>query len=211
MLLQTQSHALRPLTTAHLAQTMTLLELTGEELRQKIEATLASNPALELMEETHCPHCHRLLTGRSACPSCSAPNKLNRDEPIVFVSPRRDFTTPRGQFSADDLPSEEWTAALEDLPTYVMRQIATELDPEDRGIAAHLLTSLNEDGLLSIPLLEIARYHHVPLEPRPGSPAPDPTRRPAWGRLVHPARSAPGAARIAGGDPHGTAVGCPRH
>ncbi len=162
MLLQTQSHALRPLTTAHLAQTMTLLELTGEELRQKIEATLASNPALELMEETRCPHCHRILTGRSVCPSCSTPNKLNRDEPIVFVSPRRDFTTPRGQFSTDDLPSEEWTAALEDLPTYVMRQIAPELDPEDRGIAAHLLTSLNEDGLLSIPLFEIARYHHVP-------------------------------------------------
>lgn len=162
MLLQTQSHALRPLTTAHLAQTMTLLELTGEELRQKIEATLASNPALELMEETRCPHCHRILTGRSACPSCSAPNMLNRDEPIVFVSPRRDFSTPRGQFSADDMPSEEWAAALEDLPTYVMRQIASELDPEDRGIAAHLLTSLNEDGLLSIPLSEIARYHHVP-------------------------------------------------
>ena len=162
MLLQTQSHALRPLTTAHLAQTMTLLELTGEELRQKIEATLASNPALELMEETRCPHCHRILTGRSVCPSCSAPNKLNRDEPIVFVSPRRDFSTPRGQFSSDDLPSEEWTAALEDLPTYVMRQIAPELDPEDRGIAAHLLTSLNEDGLLSVPLFEIARYHHVP-------------------------------------------------
>ena len=162
MLLQTQSHALRPLTTAHLAQTMTLLELTGEELRQKIEATLASNPALELMEETRCPHCHRLLSGRRVCPSCSAPNQLNRDEPIVFVSPRRDFVTTRGQFSADDMPSEEWTAALEDLPTYVMRQIAPELDPEDRGLAAHLLTSLNEDGLLSIPLFEIAHYHHVP-------------------------------------------------
>jgi RNA polymerase sigma-54 factor len=141
---------------------MTLLELTGEELRQKIEATLASNPALELMEETRCPHCHRLLSGRRVCPSCSAPNQLNRDEPIVFVSPRRDFVTTRGQFSADDMPSEEWTAALEDLPTYVMRQIAPELDPEDRGLAAHLLTSLNEDGLLSIPLFEIAHYHHVP-------------------------------------------------
>ena len=162
MLLQTQSHTLRPLTTAHLAQTMTLLELTGGELRQKIEATLASNPALELMEETRCPHCHRVLAGRAPCPSCSAPNPLSQEAPIVFVSPRRDFTTPRGERSADDLPSEEWTAALDDLPTYVMRQIAPELDPEDRGIAAHLLTSLNEDGLLSISLFEIARYHHVP-------------------------------------------------
>ncbi len=163
MLLQTHSPALRPLTTAHLAQTMTLLELTGEELRQKIEATLASNPALDLMEETRCPHCHRILTGRKVCPSCSAPNPLEPEQPIVFVSPQRDFSAPRGQRSFDDLPAEEWAAAQEDLPTYVMRQIAPELEPQDRGLAAHLLTSLDEDGLLSIPLLEVARYHHVPL------------------------------------------------
>jgi len=127
MLLQTQSPALRPLTTAHLAQTMTLLELTGDELRQKIEATLASNPALELLEEARCPHCRRLLPVSGPCPSCSRPQKLDHDEPIVFVSPRRDFSTPRSPYSAENLPPEEWTAAVEDLPSYVLlRQIAPE-------------------------------------------------------------------------------------
>ena len=47
MLLQTQRPALRPMTTAHLAQTMTLLELTSGELMQKIDNALASNPALD--------------------------------------------------------------------------------------------------------------------------------------------------------------------
>ena len=61
MLLQSQRPSLRPMTTAHLAQTMTLLELTTGELQQKIDNALASNPALELIEEPRCPRCHRLL------------------------------------------------------------------------------------------------------------------------------------------------------
>lgn len=166
MLLQSQRPSLRPLTTAHLAQTMTLLELTGEELRQKIDATLASNPALELLEDARCPHCHRILPPTGPCPTCSSPLKFQDAEPIVFVSPRQDFLPPpSGQrLSTEELPSEEWTAAKEELPAYVLQQIAPELDVEDRPLAAHLLTSLDEDGLLSISLVEIARYHHVTLE-----------------------------------------------
>jgi len=46
--------ALRPLTTAHLAQTMALLELSASELEQKVEAELARNPALELKDPRRC-------------------------------------------------------------------------------------------------------------------------------------------------------------
>jgi RNA polymerase sigma-54 factor len=58
---------------------------------------------------------------------------------------------------------EDWTPAEEDLPTFVLRQIAPDLAKEDRGIAAHILNGLDEDGLLRMPLIEIARYHHVPI------------------------------------------------
>ena len=44
-----------------------------------------------------------------------------------------------------------------------MRQIAPEISPEDRRLAAYLLTHLDEDGLLSVPLLDIARFLHLPL------------------------------------------------
>lgn len=160
MLLQTQSQSLRPLTTAHLAQTMTLLEMTTVELRQKIEKELASNPALELLEERRCPTCKRRLVGGSPCPFCSWPNSSSPDEPIVFVSPRDDFHSPAGGYETE-LPDEIQAPAVEDLPHYVLRQIAPELKPQDRAIAAHILTNLDEDGFLTVPVAEIARYHHV--------------------------------------------------
>jgi len=162
MLFQSQSHSLRPLTTAHLAQTMTLLELPGDELRQHIETALASNPALELAEEQRCPHCHRILPRTGPCPACSAPTGILADEAVVFVSPRQDFSLSHRDTS-ETYNEDDWTAEIEDLPTFVLRQIGPELDPDDRLIAAHLLTSLDEDGLLNVPLTEIARYRHVPI------------------------------------------------
>lgn len=164
MLIQSQSHTLRPLTTAHLAQTMTLLGLTVIELRQKIEGELASNPALELVESRRCPTCHRPLPGNSPCPLCSRPQRLSPDQPIVFLSPREDFHPYHHDVSSEELPDDNFAPEIEDLPHYVLHQVAVELQPEDRPLAAHILTSLDEDGLLSVPLSEISIYHHVPLQ-----------------------------------------------
>ena len=163
MIIQSQTHRLRPQTTAHLAQTMSLLELTGVELRQKIESELASNPALELVQEVKCPNCHRVLSDRGSCPVCSQPKKLNSDQPIIFVSPRSSFNQFDSIHSNEDIQKDDWAAAVEDLPMFVLRQISTELDPKDRPIAAHILSSLDDDGLLSIPIIEIANYHHKPI------------------------------------------------
>lgn len=164
MLAQSLKHTHRPLTTAHLAHTMALLELTSVELGQKIEAALARNPALETSEPRTCPRCRRLLSRHGPCPICSAPIGRSTADPIVFVSPRRDFRTFSGRASEEDERSaEEWVAETENLPNYVLRQIAPELPVDDRPLAAHLLTSLDDDGLLTVPLLEVARYHHVTL------------------------------------------------
>ncbi len=74
-------------TSAHLAQTMTLLSLTAAELQQWIESELANNPALDLEEERRCPMCKRLLPPTGPCPACSQPKSEDSDEPIVFISP----------------------------------------------------------------------------------------------------------------------------
>ncbi len=163
MIIQSQRTTIRPMTTAHLAQTMTLMSLTADELRQKIEGELANNPALELVEERRCATCRRTLDAGGICPVCSRPEGILHEEPVVFISPREDFYTPRSATTSEELSDEEITADIEDLPTFVLRQIAPDLDPDDRPIAAHILTGLDEDGLLRIPLLEIARYHHVPI------------------------------------------------
>jgi RNA polymerase sigma-54 factor len=164
MLVQRQTISTRTVTTAHLAQTMSLLALNNTALRQKIESELAANPALELVEEVRCPTCSRALPSPGQCPICSRPLNELGEEPLVFLSSREEFFTPsKAPDWSEDLPEDEFTPAIEDLPVYILRQIAAELEPDERPIAAHILTSLNEDGLLDTTPLEIARYHFMPL------------------------------------------------
>ncbi|MHB8818016.1 MAG: RNA polymerase factor sigma-54, partial [Bellilinea sp.] len=146
-------------TTAHLAQTMTLLNQTVDELYEQIQKELA-NPALELVEERRCPTCHRVLPSTGSCPVCSHPVSMDAEEPVVFVSPREDFY-PSGTGNAENIPDEPLSPMVEDLPTYVLRQIVMDLAPDDRKIAAYLLTHLDDDGFLTIPLVDVARYYHV--------------------------------------------------
>lgn len=165
MLRQIQSPALRLKPSAHLTQTMGLLELNIEALRQKIERELSSNPALELLKHPRCPGCQRVLPPSGICPVCSATPSQDTPEAIVFVSPQRDlnYSITKGAFSEDEEPPAEYTPEEEDLATYILRQIAPELERDDRPIAAHILANLDEDGLLHTPLLEIAQYHHISL------------------------------------------------
>lgn len=161
-MLQVPRQTQKPLTTAHLAQTMTLLALTADELRQQIDSELAGNPALELVEERRCPTCHRILTDPGKCPVCSIPGNPAVDEPVVFLSPREEFI-PRKDYIDTELEDEPFAPAAEELPTYVLRQVAPDLRPEERGLAAFLLTHLDEDGLLTTSLIEVSRYTHFPL------------------------------------------------
>lgn len=164
MLLQSQKTSLRPQTTAHLAQTMALLELTAVELHQKVEAELARNPALELIDEFRCPTCHKILHNNKPCPTCANSLGGSSDQPIVYLSCHEDFFSKPGAGSfPDDLPDDNLAPDREALPAYILRQIGPELAEEERPIAVHILTSLDEDGLLTIKPIEISLYHHVPL------------------------------------------------
>lgn len=158
-----QSSSQRPQTTAHLAQTMSLLGLNSQELSQKIEAALASNPALELLEGRRCPTCGRQLRTESYCPVCVGAKDLaaNSKDPIVFIAPPEGAS--KRESRGEELPEDFNSAQPETLASYVLRQIAAELEPIEQEVAAHILTSLDDDGLLTIPLTEVARFHHVPL------------------------------------------------
>ena len=59
------------------------------------------------------------------------------------------------------MADEPMSAAVEELPVYVLKQIALDLDADDQKIAAYLLTHLDDDGFLTVPLVEVARYFHV--------------------------------------------------
>ncbi len=157
---QTQS----PLTSAHIAQTMTLLYMTSTELLQTIDSELAKNPALELLDERRCPMCGRKLAQQGPCPICSQPKSTEPDETIIFVSPRDDFFTHQGSgvSSMEDLPEDPFSSVQLELPAYVLQQVAPELAIDEREIAAMILTNLDDDGFLAIEIIEICRYFHVP-------------------------------------------------
>jgi RNA polymerase sigma-54 factor len=161
---QVHYQSIRHVTTAHLAQTMTLLSLTSDELRQQIESELSNNPALELVDDRRCPNCHRPLVQPGPCPICSAPSNLVDESPIVFVSPREDFYTSGGQTEKEDAGDDNYSEEAEDLPSYVLRQIAPELVPDDRKLAAYILTHLDDEGFLSTTAIEVARYFHIPVD-----------------------------------------------
>lgn len=141
---------------------MTLLSLTSNELQEQIEAELAANPALEMLDEIRCPTCRRIIRDGGVCPVCSRPATISEEDPIVFVS-TREVVSGYGEMGGEEDREDVGSAVVEDLTTYVFRQIAPDIDPEDRKIAAYLLTHLDEDGLLTVGLAEVASYLHVPL------------------------------------------------
>ncbi|MBI3361319.1 MAG: hypothetical protein HY023_09435 [Chloroflexi bacterium] len=153
----------RPLTTAHLAQTMTLIGLSAVELEETLAAELASNPALELVSEIRCPTCGRRLK-RMPCPVCHMAPRAN-DGPIVYLSARG---TTTGTMCGEGTDGEEREAveprAPEKLAEHILRQIAPALDVDDRPIAAYLLARLDERGFLPESRAECAQFLRVTLQ-----------------------------------------------
>ncbi|HET7010403.1 MAG TPA: hypothetical protein VFI11_06475 [Anaerolineales bacterium] len=160
-MLQVQDQSLRPLTTAHLAQTMSLLALSNLELRERVLAEIAANPALEIVEDRVCPTCHRRLPGAGPCPSCSS--RAPDDNLVVFLSPRESIRRSAST-SLDDTPPDLEPAAPEDLALHVLGQLAGQLAEEDRPLAAFILSSLDEEGFLQDPPAIIARANRASLE-----------------------------------------------
>jgi len=159
-----QSQQLRPLTTAHLAQTMTLLLLSSIDLRHTIESELSSNPALQVASTTKCPSCGRLIRRSSKCTFCAIKTETKDNTPVIFISPRSDFNYQSHKSYQDENDGiEDTIAATDELPNYVLRQIAPDLTGEEIAIAAHILSSLDDDGFLTSNPIEISQYHHVPL------------------------------------------------
>lgn len=159
---QIQDQSQRPLTTAHLAQTMSLLLLSNQELKDKVISELAENPALELVEESKCPQCKKRLPQPGPCPVCS--RKSVGDEPIVFLSPRvSQNPSPCSRHHEDFEPMDQEIAAPESLAMFVLEQLAADLQPEDRKLALYILASLDDDGFLQDPPAIIARMTRSPI------------------------------------------------
>lgn len=147
----------RPQATAHLAKTMSYLQLPATELEAALMTELDRNPALELVDELRCPGCGKRLR-RLPCPTCAAPT--GDGAPVVFLSPRQPGGLHETEGGEDDLPE---TSVPERLDEHILRQIGPALALEERPVAAHILAQLDENGFLTEAPAEIARYKRVAL------------------------------------------------
>ena len=154
--------------TAHLAQTMTLLNMNTEELLQMIASEVASNPALEVDTARRCPSCGRELGPVEACPVCSVKKDTEDSDTVVYLSSLRefsaDYSTPRQTKSDEDLDFEDFQAGELSLNDYVLSQLQPECSPLEYSIAEHLVSSLDDKGFITVTLFDIARYFHVSVE-----------------------------------------------
>jgi len=160
---QRQFHKIQPQTTAHLAQTMTLLNMNLGELNQEINRALNENPALVVKEERHCPSCNHILHEGQICTFCTRPRSSSATESIVFISARGEFV-PKNNVGEDEIFTDEVLGSEEiRLEEYVLKQIVSDLKKEERIIAAYILNQLDEDGFFKEDINDVASYYHVPV------------------------------------------------
>lgn len=151
------SQEVRQQATAHLAKTMTYLQLPSAELEAALMKEVDQNPALEIVEELRCPGCGRRLR-QLPCPACAAPR--GDGTAVVYLSPRQ----PGGLRDVDGDEAELPEAGMpERLDEHILRQIGPALTLAERPIAAHILAQLDENGFLAETAAEIAAYKRVPL------------------------------------------------
>ena len=151
----------KPQATAHLAQTMSLLNMSNGELEEEIQKNLASNPALEVDEVKRCPICGEEGVANIPCRNCMK-NQLAEDSKLLTFISTRDAITPV-KYDDNDLYYEDGTIDKQTLPEYILRQIGVELDDSQKLVAANILTQIDEDGFVDVDILELASYYHIPI------------------------------------------------
>ncbi len=132
-----------------------ILKMGMQDLQQFVQEQLAENPALVMSDDAAmCPVCGGALMG-GFCPTCGS-ETLTVEADVTDNSDDWDeemYTAP-----ADDEICEaiNFVAAPSSLTEYLMEQISTVADGETRRIAEFLIASLDEDGYIREPLIEIA-------------------------------------------------------
>jgi RNA polymerase sigma-54 factor len=153
-----QSRVQRPVTTAHLAQTMSFLALSTTELEATLLKELDGNPALELVDELRCPGCGRRLQ-HSPCAHCMT--TPTDGAPVVYLSPR-EYASYHTRTYLDDAELEPLECGVpERLDEHILRQIGPALEIMERPVAAYILARLDDDGLLPESSAEVAAYCRV--------------------------------------------------
>lgn len=132
-----------------------ILQLNSLELERAIAQELAEDPALELVEGGRCQVCGALFSG-GRCPLCARGDDRYLDRSWE----RRGSEEGYGE-AWDPLSQASSPTSLGD---YLLMQMRPRLKPQELAAANYLVESLDDHGLLSIDLEELARLAGSSLE-----------------------------------------------
>ncbi len=125
-----------------------MLILSTLELQQMIQHEIEENPALELLEseEGLCQRCGRQLSG-ALCMYCQ------QEDQRIIEAERDDYTS---SYEDDEFDPLMMVAAPPQLGDVLIRDLRASLPQSEHFIAAYLVGSLNDQGLLGDRLEDIA-------------------------------------------------------
>jgi RNA polymerase sigma-54 factor len=132
-----------------------ILQLNSLELERAIAQELAENPALELVEGGRCQVCGALFSGER-CPVCARGD----DRYLERSRERRASEESYGE-AWDPLSQVSSPTSLAD---YLLMQMRPRLKSQEVAAAEYLVESLDDHGLLSTDLEELARLAGSSLE-----------------------------------------------
>ena len=151
---QAARQAVRQRMGAKLIAAGAILEMSGSELQQRIHEELSANPALELSDEQLCPVCNSPLRG-GRCRSCT----------YVQHALEALAGEVRAPYSAE--PDDDPFARMEvpvSLQDHLRLQARLALPRGDYPLAAYLIANVDDRGLLTSDLSELAAEVQLSLE-----------------------------------------------
>jgi len=140
-----------------------LLQMSSEELQMRMEEESTVNPALELIRDCVCPTCGREVSSGTCffCEDSGGDGRARLDD--FYATPLSSLRFPRA--SEDDVgdPVEDAAAPIS-LRDYVLQQAHLVVPADDLFIAEHLISGLNDDGLLEMSVEEASEALAVPFD-----------------------------------------------
>lgn len=143
--------------TTHIIVTTNMLTLTNVELEAQVEAELSENPALEMVEAQRCPRCGAVID-RPPCIHCMQELLAGS---LVNVE---DGHRPSGEAYASDEDYDPFQGILQPvrLADHILQQLRPLLEPELIPVVTFLAECLDERGLLSATVEQVAQRFQIP-------------------------------------------------
>ena len=140
-----------------------ILSLSRLELQDVIAAEMEANPALEMDDRQTCPLCGTVLDG-TFCTNCLISQRTTPDHESYEDFPEQMTSATMTREDSDEFDPMTLIAADQDLPSQILADARTILEPEEFPIAEYLVDAIDDRGFLGCDLDEVAELTGLPLE-----------------------------------------------